>query len=147
MNAVNTRKVLDAHGIKSPRSIIIAQDPTMSRRTVASFEQVYIDKAPRLYGWPTFIPQVTIKTKSEDSDILSWIDFSNEIAGLWSMKRFVDLLMGEIPRMRDDENGYGPNGKGSIAHVDIPPEIEDAWRRLRGILGDTMRTRGDSAKN
>lgn len=39
--------------------------------------------------------------------------------------------MGEIPRLRDDADGYGPNGRGFIAHVDIPPEVEAAFAELR----------------
>jgi hypothetical protein len=53
---------------------------------------------------------------------------------LWDHQRFFDLIMGEIPRLTDDENGYGPKGKGFIAHVDVPDEIEAAWARLRTIL-------------
>ena len=32
--------------------------------------------------------------------------------------------MGEVPRLRDDEHGYGPLGRGFIAHVDVPDEVE-----------------------
>lgn len=45
---------------------------------------------------------------------------------LWKPERFFDLIMGEIPRLRDDEAGYGPMGKAFITHVDIPIEVEDA---------------------
>lgn len=30
---------------------------------------------------------------------------------------------GEIPRLRDDVNGYGPKGKKFIAHVNIPDKV------------------------
>lgn len=53
---------------------------------------------------------------------------------LWDDQRFYDLLMGEIPRLRDDGNGYGPKGRGFIAHVDIPDDVEAAWTRLRTNL-------------
>lgn len=39
-------------------------------------------------------------------------------------------ILGEIPRLRDDESGYGPRGKGFITHVDIPNEIEQAFQAL-----------------
>lgn len=39
--------------------------------------------------------------------------------------------MGEVPRLRDDAEGYGPLGKGFIAHVEVPPEVEAAWQTLR----------------
>jgi hypothetical protein len=41
--------------------------------------------------------------------------------------------MGEIPRLRDDKEGYGPRGKGFIVHVDIPDEVEEAWRRVKDV--------------
>ena len=50
---------------------------------------------------------------------------------MWQPKRYIDLLMGEIPRLRDDADGYGPNGRGFIAHVDIPSEVEAAFAELR----------------
>ena len=40
------------------------------------------------------------------------------------------LVMGEVPRLRDDAHGYGPNGAGFQAHVDVPPEVEAAYDAL-----------------
>lgn len=50
--------------------------------------------------------------------------------GVWEVDRFISLLLGEIPRLRDDANGYGPAGKDFIDHVDTPQEVEAAWARL-----------------
>jgi hypothetical protein len=58
------------------------------------------------------------------------------------MERFVSLVMGEIPRLRNDENGYGPNGRGYIVAVDIPPAVEAAYDRLLGPFGDRVRPPG-----
>ena len=52
------------------------------------------------------------------------------IWGMWEIDRYISLLMGEIPRLSDDENGYGPKGKGFIAHVDIPSEVRNAFDEL-----------------
>ena len=41
------------------------------------------------------------------------------------------LLLGELPRLQDSPEGYGPRGKDFISHVTFPPEILDAWRQLR----------------
>lgn len=35
----------------------------------------------------------------------------NEQQGVWSVERYISLLLGEVPRLRDDANGYGPQGK------------------------------------
>ncbi|KAF4979302.1 hypothetical protein FZEAL_4469 [Fusarium zealandicum] len=153
LNAKYTRQLLDSHGLDSPRSFVVAQDPTMCRRTVAAFEHVYADKqdkSPLFASWPTFVPRVAVKETrptTEPADLVSSLDFvvhgmhDNRKDCLWSMNRFLDLLVGEIPRMRDDESGYGPRGKGSIVHVDIPLHVEDAWKTLGEQLGNTGRTR------
>ena len=49
------------------------------------------------------------------------------------------LLMGEIPRLSDDENGYGPKGKDYIAHVDIPEKVEQAFLELKQVYGSMVR--------
>jgi len=50
--------------------------------------------------------------------------------GVWDVDRYISLLLGEIPRLRDDEGGYGPAGKNFIDHIDVPAEVEEAHARL-----------------
>ena len=50
--------------------------------------------------------------------------------GVWPVARFMSLLLGEIPRLRDDTGGYGPRGRNFIDHTDVPEEVEAAWQRL-----------------
>ena len=54
---------------------------------------------------------------------------------LWEMNRLCELLVGEVTRLKDDENGYGPKGKAFIGHVDVPVEVEAAAIRVRETLG------------
>ena len=49
---------------------------------------------------------------------------------MWDIERYVSLLLGEIPRLTDDNNGYGPNGKNFIAHVDIPQNVQSAFNEV-----------------
>ena len=58
---------------------------------------------------------------------------------MWEMERYVSLLMGEIPRLGDDENGYGPSGRDFIAHVEIPEEVRHAFEELKKRYGDHVR--------
>lgn len=58
---------------------------------------------------------------------------------MWDVDRYVNLLMGEIPRLMDNENGYGPKGKGFIAHVDIPDAVLAAFEELRTQYGADVR--------
>lgn len=57
--------------------------------------------------------------------------YEEDIKGMWDMNRYITLLMGEIPRLSDSIEGYGPNGKGYIAHVDIPSEVKTAFMELK----------------
>ena len=56
-------------------------------------------------------------------------------AALQKQYGYVNLLMGEIPRLTDDENGYGPCGKNFIAHVDVPEEVRCAFEQLKTVYG------------
>ncbi len=59
------------------------------------------------------------------------LGFAGGGAGLWPVTRYLALLLGELPRLQDTPEGYGPRGKDFISHVTFPPEILDAWRQLR----------------
>ena len=59
--------------------------------------------------------------------------------GMWPIDRYVTLLMGEVPRLTDDANGYGPAGRGYIARVEVPPEVRRAFTYLRETTGFAAR--------
>lgn len=165
-NAAESRRVLEACGVRRPRSVVVVQDPTMCRRAVVTFRRVYADLegddgggALEVRSWPTFVPEVapvsggwcgSAAGGGDGGDPLRLLEFKRDGPtgerrdGLWDMRRFVDLVMGEIPRLRDDEAGYGPKGKGFIAHVDIPPRVEDAWKTIRDVLGGGGRAQSGS---
>ena len=65
--------------------------------------------------------------------------YTEDIPGMWSVERYVNLLMGEIPRLTDDENGYGPKGRDYIAHVEIPEEVRKAFLSLQNEAGFGVR--------
>jgi uncharacterized SAM-binding protein YcdF (DUF218 family) len=126
-NARLSRVSLDAERLE-PDRILLIQDPTMQRRTDAAFRRVWQDRPEvRFLNWPTFTPRVRAVRNALAFDL-------DQIGGLWPMDRFLSLLMGEIPRLRNDARGYGPNGKGFIVAVDVPQEIEEAYRRLAAGL-------------
>lgn len=129
-NATKTRALLESHDIH-PKTMLIIQDPTMQLRTVESFKSAYVSDAqpPDFFSWPVFVPKVKISTDNVDSPII-FDETVQPARFLWSMGRFINLLLGEIPRLRDDDKGYGPNGAGFIGHVDIPGQVEDAYHRL-----------------
>jgi uncharacterized SAM-binding protein YcdF (DUF218 family) len=131
-NAEQTHTLLRERGLR-PADVVLVQDPAMQRRTWASFRRVWGDREPpRFHNCPTFVPTVRGKAGT--------LAFEQpERAGLWSMDRFVSLLMGEIPRLRNDEDGYGPRGRGYIVAVPLPPAVEAAYQRLLEPFGDSVR--------
>ncbi|KAJ3043666.1 hypothetical protein HDV00_004439 [Rhizophlyctis rosea] len=119
--------------------VVVVQEPTMLRRTVAGFEKAFEGiEGWKFIGWATFIPEVE-EVKGEQgagSICFKTPKLTDDEAGsIWEIGRFVDLCLGEIPRLRDDQHGYGPKGKGFIVHVDIPEEVEEGWKVVKAILG------------
>ncbi|EAR2925124.1 YdcF family protein [Salmonella enterica] len=104
---------------------IVVQGPTMQRRTMATFRRVTSDDtdAPRWLSFPGFVP------------VLRYLNggtgFTDAKEGIWTVARYLSLIAGELPRLRDDETGYGPRGKDFIIHVDIPRDVETAWQVLQ----------------
>lgn len=124
-NAKKTIELLNSLGIDYS-SVILVQDPSMQLRTYASFlKYINTENDILLINYAPFIPIV-------DDDM----EFINkEVDGIWDIDRYIQLLMGEIPRLKDDINGYGPNGKGFIEHIDIPYRIYKAYTKLGNIIG------------
>ncbi|EOV3875919.1 TPA: YdcF family protein, partial [Shigella flexneri] len=52
-------------------------------------------------------------------------------------------LTGELPRLHDDSDGYGPRGRDFIVHVDFPAEVIHAWQTLKhdAVLIEAMESR------
>lgn len=122
-NARFTRTLLETQGIARPRGVLI-QDPTMQRRTMATFARVWRDigGAENWRSWPGFVP---VLEQGKDGAV-----FAGNLEGLWAVDRYLSLLIGELPRLRDDASGYGPQGRDFIEHVEIPPGVDAAWRIL-----------------
>ncbi|GBU13823.1 hypothetical protein AwEntero_24240 [Enterobacterales bacterium] len=126
-NATQARRVLEQDGAQAAR-IVLTQDPLMQRRSDASFRKVWEDRPQvQFINWPTFVPQLA----QGDGRVV----YQGETdASLWSWPRFASLLLGEIPRLRNTPQGYGPLGKGFIAAVEIPPQVEEAYARILPLL-------------
>lgn len=129
-NITNLLALLEREGIEA-KSIILAQDASMQRR---------MDAGLRKHGAQdtVIINYATYRVKAVESG--GDIAFDNIPEGMWSMERYVTLLMGEIPRLRDARGGYGPKGSGFIAHVDIPEIVEEAFSALEAQWPERVRT-------
>jgi uncharacterized SAM-binding protein YcdF (DUF218 family) len=104
-NVVLAREAVLGAGL-TPRAVALVQDPTMQRRMDAVFRLV----------WPDAVAVNRPGTRRGRHS--------------WPHDRWVALVTGEVPRLRDDPDGYGPRGHGFQAHVDVPPEVEAAYAAL-----------------
>lgn len=130
-NAEESRKVLDALG-RAGQSLLLVQDPTMQQRSQACFERAWSDvPGAKIMSFAPFIPVV----QSNDEGYV----ITGSTEKVWPFERFVSLVLGEIPRLRDDENGYGPKGLNYIDHVDIPVEVLNAHAELVAEFPELVR--------
>lgn len=106
-NVTLAEQVASRHGLR-PRTVALVQDPTMQRRMDARFRRT----------WSLGAGAVAVNRPGPDS------------REAWPWQRWVSLVMGEVPRLRDDTGGYGPRGRDFIAHVDVPDHVEVAYRTL-----------------
>lgn len=120
-------------------SLILAQDATMQRRMEAGVRREAPDV--RVVNFATYVARVAPRpgaaARAEASLDDLWV--VDPPLGMWDVPRYVTLLMGEVPRLTDDECGYGPRGRGYIAHVDVPACVRAAWERLHEALPDLVR--------
>ena len=95
-NASETRKLMEEAGLPPPKSCIVVQDPTMSLRTLASFQKTYEDLAtpPSFFSCPTFVP----KMAKQDGQLQFAVE-EVPTTELWDMERFLDLIMGRNPQV------------------------------------------------
>lgn len=135
-NARFSRELIRHRGLNDARMLVV-QDPTMQRRTMATFARVFRDE-PASPAWLSHPGLTPVLQNSDDG-----LAFVGSGEGLWPVERYLSLVLGELPRLRDDVNGYGPAGRDFINHVDIPAEVEDAWEILRNdaILTDALVSR------
>ncbi|WMJ23965.1 HD domain-containing protein [Paludicola sp. MB14-C6] len=127
-NVTNALAILKQNHIPHD-SIIVIQDSTMQRRMVAGFKKHCNSK---IISYAAYTNPVVV-----NSNCLAFEH--DDIWGMWDIEHYITLLMGEIPRLTDNADGYGPNGKQFIAHVDIPQEVCKAFDALQTQYVDSIR--------
>lgn len=110
-------------------SIILCQDATMQLRMAAGLRKYEPDVT--IINYATYCIDVAIKDER--------LTYAGVPLGMWDMEHYITLLMGEIPRLSDDIEGYGPKGKNYIAHVDIPHDVRSAFGSLKESYGNMVR--------
>ncbi|MBW6411182.1 YdcF family protein [Clostridium weizhouense] len=112
------------------KSIILSQDATMQNRMEAGLRK-YISKDNIIINYAVYDAEVLVRDDE--------LEFKQDILGMWNIERYITLLMGEIPRLSDDSEGYGPNGKNYIQHVEIPIAVRNAFMELKQEYGSFIR--------
>jgi uncharacterized SAM-binding protein YcdF (DUF218 family) len=107
-------------------TILVLQDPTMQRRSMVTWA-----REAEIAGWETralshavFVPAV-----EPGPDGMPRFQ-AGQSEGTWTMERFLALILGEIRRLRDDRDGYGPKGRNFLPHVVIPEPVNESYERL-----------------
>ena len=113
----------------SCKNIILAQDATMQHRMEAGMRKFAPDI--EVINYATYHAIVCEKEGK--------LTYTADIWGMWDMERYISLLMGEIPRLTDDSEGYGPCGSDYIAHVDIPENVRTAFEELKLYYASSIR--------
>ncbi|HFU4467080.1 TPA: YdcF family protein, partial [Streptococcus suis] len=107
------------------QSILLMQDATMQRRMWATLKKYTTDKL--LLNYASY--QVSVREEEGQ------LQFDIAPFGMWDMDRYLSLLLGEIPRLRDDEEGYGPRGANYLAYIDIPQAVEESYQLVQEKTG------------
>jgi hypothetical protein len=130
ISAKTTTNHNDDDGNKStPSNFLLLQDPTMQRRSRLSFERhCLLSLSPQQQQKNLMmIKSVCVPFSAAENDDSKPIirhlpyDFNS---------RYLPLVLGEIPRLRNDEKGYGPKGKNFIGECDIPEKVEEAFQLI-----------------
>lgn len=127
-NITNLLEMLRKNSVEC-NTLILTQDASMQLRMSAGLRRHAPEITPVNYA--AYAAEVEVRNGE--------LTFRDAPRGMWSMERYITLLMGEIPRLRDDAEGYGPRGRGFIAHVDVPEEVERAFAFLRECFPESVR--------
>lgn len=127
-NAANGLAVLRRAGVRHDR-IIVINDATMQRRVDAVFRRQ--SPATTVVNFAAYRVDVVAAEGQ--------LAYAHPVRGMWSMQHYISLLLGEVVRLRDDEQGYGPRSRGFIAHVDIPDAVLQAHWLLAADFGHLVR--------
>lgn len=128
-NVTYTIQLLREQGIPM-NHIILIQDATMQRRMEAGFRK-YVGDSFTIINYAAYQAKVIV----EDG----MLAYEENIWGMWDIESYLTLLMGEIPRLTNNQEGYGPKGKDFIAAVEIPNEVQEAFEYLKKDYGNLIR--------
>lgn len=133
-NITHLLDLLEGEG-RVPASVILCQDAVMQRRMDVTWKRQVAERPmfaeTLVINWPAYKAELAC-----EGDHLVW---QCAPEGIWPMERYLQLLLGEVARLTDDEDGYGPHGRDFVVHVDVPAEVQAAAARLHTACGESGR--------
>ena len=107
----------------------------MQRRMDVTWRRQVMDRpafaSTHVINWPAY--------EAELADAEGGLAWRKAPEGIWPMEKYLQLLLGEVARLTDDEAGYGPCGRDFVVHVDVPAEVQAAAATLRAARGEAGR--------
>lgn len=130
-NISNLLDLLEGSG-QAPKSIILCQDAIMQRRMDTTWRRQVADR-PHFQGaevinWAAY--QATLTTQNGK---LVW---EHAPESIWPIGTYLNMLAGEVTRLTDDEQGYGPRGQDFLIHIDVPLEVAQDATTLTEYVRD-----------
>lgn len=123
----NARFSFELFNRETPENFWLVQDPLVQKRTQITFAKEWGLNLSAIQ--PLFFEQPKL------IDFVAYPHFENpEMDSWWSPNYFLSLVVGEIRRLNDDDEGYGPNGMGFIPHVDVPENVLASYRSCQKFL-------------
>ena len=114
-NIKNAIQIFNDHTIKHETMILI-QDPILQKRSYVTALDMF-NYRQKIINYAPIIPKL-----NSDGTI------ENDTPYLWEGTRLYELALGEVYRLRDDENGYGPKGKGQ------PSTMKEGEHHMKQIM-------------
>jgi hypothetical protein len=117
--------------------VLILQDPTMQRRSILTWgrEAEIAGSAAPILSHAVFVPKVEPAPEG-------FLRFTaSQAQDTWTMERFLGLILGEIERLYDNEEGYGPRGRKFLPHVEIPAPVYESYLRVSERCGEAQAIR------
>ena len=107
----------------------------MQRRMDVTWRRQVADRpafaGTRVINWPAYVAELAC-----EDGALVWCQAPE---GIWPLDAYLQLLLGEVARLTDDERGYGPRGRDFVVHVDVPDEVRAAADVLGAVCGEPGR--------
>lgn len=118
-NAAFSLALLQEKGLM-PFELLLLQDPLLMRRTRATFQRQWREELTSFATYVPFQPSVT-EPFELDTESRQW----------WSPAYFQQLVFGEMRRLQNNADGYGPLGQDFIDELEIPAEVLAAFQQLQ----------------